>query len=114
MVKAPTSIPRLLDLADELSREVEFAPPTKYVVSVRRELLTRVEAALRGAATGAARAMNRGIELTAQHVLTDLFGSGDFPAEVLDPALAAEITIQRLLDAGFAIGPAPWPGMPTL
>jgi hypothetical protein len=55
-----------------------------------------------------------GRELTAQEVLADLFGSGDFPAEVLDPALAAEIAIQRLLDAGFAVVPAPWPGMPTL
>jgi hypothetical protein len=42
-------------------------------------------------------------ELTPQHVLTDLFGSGDFPAEVLDPAQAAEIVVQRLLDAGFEI-----------
>jgi hypothetical protein len=55
-----------------------------------------------------------GKELTPQQVLADLFGSGDFPAEVLDPEAAAEITIQRLLDAGFAIVPAPWPGMPTL
>jgi hypothetical protein len=53
-------------------------------------------------------------ELTPQQVLADLFGSGDFPAEVLDPVLAAEIVIQRLRDAGFAIVPAPWPGMPTL
>jgi hypothetical protein len=42
-------------------------------------------------------------ELTPQHVLTDLFGSGDFPAEVLDPVHAAEIVIQRLNDAGFKI-----------
>ena len=53
-------------------------------------------------------------ELTPQHVLTDLFGSAEFPAEVLDPERAAEIVIQRLIDAGFAIVPAPWPGMPTL
>jgi hypothetical protein len=45
-------------------------------------------------------------ELTPRHVLTDLFGSGDFPAEVLDPAHAADVVIQRLLDAGFAIVPA--------
>jgi hypothetical protein len=45
-------------------------------------------------------------ELTPQHVLTDLFGSGDFPAEILDPAQAAEIVIQRLCDAGFEITPA--------
>ena len=44
-------------------------------------------------------------ELTPQHVLTDLFGSGDFPAEILDPAQAAEIVIQRLCDAGFEITP---------
>jgi hypothetical protein len=45
-------------------------------------------------------------ELTPQHVLADLFGSADFPAEVLDPERAAEIVIQRLLDAGFEIKPA--------
>jgi hypothetical protein len=41
--------------------------------------------------------------LTPQHVLTDLFGSGDFPAEIIDPEHAAEIVIQRLNDAGFKI-----------
>jgi hypothetical protein len=46
-------------------------------------------------------------ELTPQHVLADLFGSGDFPPEILlDPAHVAEIVIQRLLDAGFKIEPA--------
>jgi hypothetical protein len=55
-----------------------------------------------------------GRELAPQEVLEDLLGSGDFPAEVLDPEAAARIIIQRLLDAGFAIVPAPWPGMPTL
>jgi hypothetical protein len=45
-------------------------------------------------------------ELTPQHVLTDLFGSGDFPAEIIDPEHAAEIVIQRLIDAGFEIVPA--------
>jgi hypothetical protein len=53
-------------------------------------------------------------ELTPQQVPADLFGSADFPAEVLDPVLVAEIVIKRLIDAGFAIVPAPWPGMPTL
>jgi hypothetical protein len=56
----------------------------------------------------------KGVELTPQQVLADLFGSADFPAEVLDPERAAEIAIQRLLDAGFQVVPAPWPGMPTL
>jgi hypothetical protein len=42
-------------------------------------------------------------ELTPQHVLADLFGSADFPAEILDPEHAAEIVIQRLNDAGFKI-----------
>ena len=45
-------------------------------------------------------------ELTPQHVLIDLFGSGDFPAEIIDPEHAAEIVIQWLLDAGFEIKPA--------
>jgi hypothetical protein len=40
-------------------------------------------------------------ELTPQHVLTNLFGSADFPAEILDPAQATEIVVQRLIDAGF-------------
>jgi hypothetical protein len=44
-----TPIPKLLDLADELSREVEHAPPDLYIVKVRRELMARVEAALRTA-----------------------------------------------------------------
>ena len=44
-------------------------------------------------------------ELTPQHVLTDLFGSGDFPAEILDPAQAAEIVNQRMIDAGLEIKP---------
>jgi hypothetical protein len=44
-------------------------------------------------------------ELTAKHVLVDLFGSADFPAEILDPERAAEIVIQRLIDAGFEIKP---------
>ena len=42
-------------------------------------------------------------ELTPKHVLVDLFGSGDFPAEIIDPEHAAEIVIQRLNDAGFKI-----------
>jgi hypothetical protein len=45
-------------------------------------------------------------ELTPKHVLVDLFGSGDFPVEILDPEHAAEIVIQRLNDAGFEIIPA--------
>jgi len=43
-------------------------------------------------------------ELDARDVLADLFGSGDFPPEILlDPAYAADVVIQRLLDAGFEI-----------
>ena len=50
-------------------------------------------------------------ELTPQHVLTDLFGSGDFPAEILDPAQAAEIVIQRLLrDHAGRVIPTTIPG----
>jgi len=44
-------------------------------------------------------------ELTPKHVLVDLFGSGDFP-ETIDPEHAADVVIQRLLDAGFEIIPA--------
>ena len=47
-----------------------------------------------------------GRELHPREVLADLLGSGDFPAEVLDPERAAEIIIQRLIDAGFEIVPA--------
>ena len=46
-----------------------------------------------------------GRELTPQHVLTDLLDSDDFPVEAPDPKAAAEIVIQRLLDAGFEIRP---------
>jgi len=43
-------------------------------------------------------------ELTPKHVLADLFGSGDFPPEILlDPAHAADVVIQQLNDAGFKI-----------
>jgi hypothetical protein len=42
-------------------------------------------------------------ELTPQQVLADLLGSSDFPAEVIDPEAAAEIVLQRLVDAGFEI-----------
>ena len=43
---------------------------------------------------------------TALPVLADLLGSGDFPAEVLDPDRAASIIVERLLDAALAIVPA--------
>jgi len=44
--------------------------------------------------------------LTPRDVLADLFGSDDFPPEILlDPAHAADVVIQRLLDAGFEIVP---------
>lgn len=49
--------------------------------------------------TGAAR------ELRPEEVLADLLGSGDFPADVLDPEGAAGIILERLVDAGFAVVP---------
>jgi hypothetical protein len=42
-------------------------------------------------------------KLTPQHVLADLFDSDDFPVPIQDPEAAAEIVIQRLLDASFEI-----------
>jgi hypothetical protein len=42
-------------------------------------------------------------ELNPQHVLADLFDSDDFPAPIPDPEAAAEIVVQRLIDAGFEI-----------
>jgi hypothetical protein len=45
MARAASRI-SFLDLADEVRREGEFTD-TKYVVTVRRELMARVEAALR-------------------------------------------------------------------
>jgi hypothetical protein len=48
-----------------------------------------------------------GRELTPKEVLADLLGSGDFPAEVIDPEAAAEIILRRLEDAGFTIVPTP-------
>jgi hypothetical protein len=44
--------------------------------------------------------------LTPKYVLVDLFGGGDFPAEIIDPEHAADVVIQRLIDAGFKIIPA--------
>ena len=44
--------------------------------------------------------------LTPKDVLVDLLGGADFEHEILDPEAAAEIIIQRLLDAGFEIKPA--------
>jgi hypothetical protein len=45
-------------------------------------------------------------ELTPQHVLACLFDSDDFPAAIPDPEAAAEIVVQRLIDAGFEVRPA--------
>ena len=42
-------------------------------------------------------------ELSARDVLIDLFGGADFDHEILDPAAAADLVIQRLIDAGFKI-----------
>jgi hypothetical protein len=42
-------------------------------------------------------------ELTPQYVLADLFDSDDFPGAIPNPEEAAEIVIQRLVDAGFEI-----------
>ena len=50
--------------------------------------------------------MKRARSLTPKDVLVDLFGSGDFPVPILDPEAAAEIVVQRLIDAGFEIKPA--------
>ena len=36
-------------------------------------------------------------------MLVDLFDSDDFPVPIPDPEAAAEIVIQRLIDAGFEI-----------
>ena len=45
-------------------------------------------------------------ELAPKDVLVDLVGSDDFPAVVLDTEYAAEIVVQRLLNAGFEISAA--------
>ena len=50
--------------------------------------------------------MTAGRELDPRDVLVDLLGSGDFPAEVLDPAEAVRIILQRLEDAGFTVVPS--------
>ena len=47
--------------------------------------------------------MKRAQSLTLQHVLVDLFDSDDFPVPIPNPEEAAEIVIQRLIDAGFEI-----------
>jgi hypothetical protein len=48
-------------------------------------------------------------ELTPQHVLVDLFNSDDFPVPIPDPEAAAEIVIQRLIDASWRSRPRSWP-----
>jgi hypothetical protein len=45
-------------------------------------------------------------ELNPRDVLVDLLGGADFDHEILDPEAAADLIIQRLLDAGFEIVPA--------
>jgi hypothetical protein len=45
----------------------------------------------------------RGAELTPKHVLADLFSGDDFQVPIPDPEAAAEIVVQRLIDAGFEI-----------
>jgi hypothetical protein len=47
-----------------------------------------------------------GRELDPKDVLSDLFDSDGFPAVIPNPEEAAEIVIQRLIDAGFEIKPA--------
>jgi hypothetical protein len=42
-------------------------------------------------------------ELTPRDVLIDLFGGADFDHEILDPAASADLVIERLIAAGFAI-----------
>jgi hypothetical protein len=41
--------------------------------------------------------------LDPRDVLVDLFGGADFDHEILDPAAAADLVLERLRDAGFAI-----------
>lgn len=43
--------------------------------------------------------------ITPEDVLIDLLGGADFDHEILDPASAARIIIERLRDAGFVILP---------
>jgi hypothetical protein len=45
-------------------------------------------------------------EITPRDVLVDLLGGADFDHEILNPEAAAELIIQRLIDAGFEIKPA--------
>jgi hypothetical protein len=53
-------------------------------------------------------------KLTPREVLIDLLGGADFDHEILDPVAAADLILERLADAGFAIVPAPWPGLHSL
>jgi hypothetical protein len=71
------------------------------------ELLRRWRLARVAGVTAADRAVLMGNrELDPLDVLADLLGSGDFPAEVLDPEVAARLIIERLTDAGFEVVPA--------
>lgn len=44
-------------------------------------------------------------EITPKDVLTDLLGGADFDHEILNPEAAADLILQRLIDAGFTIVP---------
>jgi hypothetical protein len=50
--------------------------------------------------------MSKGRELHPLDVLIDLLGGAEFDHEILDPAAAARIILDRLRDAGFKVVPA--------
>jgi hypothetical protein len=45
-------------------------------------------------------------KLDPRDVLIDLFGGADFDHEILNPAAAADLVLERLRDSGFSIVPA--------
>jgi hypothetical protein len=65
---------------------------------LRRWRLARAAALRMGA--------DRTRELDPRDVLIDLLGGADFDHEILDPAEAARIILERLRDAGFRIVPS--------
>jgi hypothetical protein len=83
-------------------------PPPRVPTSQERadELLRRWRLARVAGVPAAVRAfLMADRELTPRDVLADLLGSGDFPAEIFNPELEADLIIDRLRDAGFEIVP---------
>jgi hypothetical protein len=100
------STPPINTSAIDIADPPAFPPRLPTSQERADELLMRWRLARVAGVPAAYRAVLMGDqELDPLDVLADLLGSGDFPAEVLDPEAAARIIMERLTDAGFTIMP---------